>query len=490
MAYEHGVYIEEQATSLTPPVEVASAVQIIIGTTPVNLADDPNAAVNKPVIAYSFREASEKVGYSDDFEKFTACQSIDASFRVFNVAPIIIVNVLDPEQHNIAVTEEIHAINRDEVVIEEEGIMLNEEFVVKSEDGTTTYDKGADYEVSFNDDGFVKLEVIEEGSIDTASETSLSFDYTQLDPDAITKEDIIGGYDNTTGRYKGLENVEQVFPRLSMLPGLILAPGWSHNPSVAIAMTAKTTNINEVFSAVAIADIDSSETNGVVEYSEVAAWKNDNGYNDKNLIAAWPKVTVGDKVYYYSAILGPLTAFVDDENGGVPYVTPSNKSARITGTVLESGEEVYLGQGQANSLNGNGIITAINWRGWKAWGSRTSVYPSSTDPKDSFIPVRRMFVWWGNTFIETYFQRVDDPLNRRLIENVVDSENIRANGFKARQQIAGARMEYLEEENPLTDIIDGKIRFHQYLTPFPPARSITNVLEFDPYALQAQLGGE
>jgi len=28
------------------------------------------------------------------------------------------------------------------------------------------------------------------------------------------------------------------------------------------------------------------------------------------------------------------------------------------------------------------------------------------------------------------------------------------------------------------------------LTPYPPARSITNILEFDPYALQAALGGE
>ena len=38
-----------------------------------------------------------------------------------------------------------------------------------------------------------------------------------------------------------------------------------------------------------------------------------------------------------------------------------------------------------------GIVTALNWEGgWRVWGNRTSDYPSSTDPKDTFIPNRRM----------------------------------------------------------------------------------------------------
>ena len=40
----------------------------------------------------------EAVGYSDDFENFTLCQSIERLFQVFNVAPIILVNVLDPNK--------------------------------------------------------------------------------------------------------------------------------------------------------------------------------------------------------------------------------------------------------------------------------------------------------------------------------------------------------------------------------------------------------
>lgn len=490
MAYQHGVYITEQATSLTPPVQVDSAIQVIVGAAPVNLVEDPQSAVNKPLIAYSYAEAVSKVGYSDDFENYTICQSIDASFRVFNVAPIVLINVLDPSEHNIAVTDEVHPIVDNEIEIEEEGIMLDETFSVSSEDGVTDYVKDNDYKLSFNDDGFVVLEVVEGGQIETDGETSLTLGFTKLDPTAVTKDDIIGGYDSATGRYKGLENVEQVFPRLSVIPGTILAPGWSHMPSVGIAMTSKTKDINGSFSCQSILDIDTNEVDGASVYSDATAWKNDNSYTDKNNIVVWPKAMVGDKTYYFSALIAPLMAFIDNQNEGVPYVSPSNKQAKITATVLESGEEVRLDRVQANLLNGNGIITAINMDGWKAWGNRTGAYPSSTDPKDTLIPVRRMFDWWGNTFIRTYFQKVDDPTNLRLVDNIVDSENIRANGYQAKQQIAGAKIEFNHDENPLTDIIDGKIVFHQYLTPYPPARSITNILEFDPYALQAALGGE
>jgi phage tail sheath protein len=173
----------------------------------------------------------------------------------------------------------------------------------------------------------------------------------------------------------------------------------------------------------------------------------------------------------------------------VPFVGPSNKLLKITSTVLEDGTEIYLDQLKANLLNSQGVITAINISGWRLWGNRTSIYPASTDIKDCFIPVRRMFDWQGNTFINTYFQKVDDPMNKRLIEAVVDSENIRLNGLKARGQIADARIEYREDLNPQTSLLDGKITFKQYYTPFPPAECITNILEYDPDALAASLAG-
>ena len=39
----------------------------------------------------------------------------------------------------------------------------------------------------------------------------------------------------------------------------------------------------------------------------------------------------------------------------------------------------------------------------------------------------------------------------------------------------------------LTDLLDGKITFHQYITPFTPAEDIEDIIEFDPDALSAAL---
>ncbi|MCP6042919.1 hypothetical protein NL354_29145, partial [Klebsiella pneumoniae] len=67
---------------------------------------------------------------------------------------------------------------------------------------------------------------------------------------------------------------------------------------------------------------------------------------------------------------------------------------------------------------------------------------------------------------------------------------IRANGYTARGQIAGARIEFLQDMNPSTDILNGKITFIQKLAAYPPAEHIVNILEFDPQMLfNAMFGG-
>ena len=98
MSYFHGVYNSEIDTSLTAPIQGSAGLQVIVGTAPVHMLADPAAAVNKPMLCYSFGECQQNVGYSDNFKDFTLCESIDACFRVFNIAPIILVNVLDPSK--------------------------------------------------------------------------------------------------------------------------------------------------------------------------------------------------------------------------------------------------------------------------------------------------------------------------------------------------------------------------------------------------------
>ena len=99
-----------------------------------------------------------------------------------------------------------------------------------------------------------------------------------------------------------------------------------------------------------------------------------------------------------------------------------------------------------------------------------------------------MFNWIGNTLTLTFWQKVDFPVNRRLVETILDSANIWLNGLSARQFILGGRIEFREDENPTTDLMDGIIRFHVYVTPPTPAREIDFILEYDPEYLKTLFG--
>lgn len=483
MAYKHGIGILEQETSITIPIEGTAGLQVIFGTAPVNLLENPYEVANKLQLAYSFKEACQKVGYSDDFEKYTLCQSVDACFRVFNVAPIILVNVLDPKKHVKVNEEKSYSVVAGKVIVEVEGI-LKDTVVVKSEDGETTYQLDEDYVTSFDENGYLVVALLSGREVSNA--TALKINSKKIAPEMVTKEDIIGGYDMETDKETGLELIRQIYPKLGLTPGLILAPGWSHDANVATVIEAKCEAINGLFTCECVMDLDTSVA---TTYDKVKETKEETGFSSKHTIVCWPKVVIGEKVYYYSAIMGALIAYTDANNRDIPNLSPSNKDAGITGTILQDGTEILLDIEQANLINSCGVVTAINMNGWKSWGNNTACYPSNTDPKDRWIGVRRFFSWWGNTFILTYFQRVDDNANYRLIESVVDSENIRGNSFQARGYCAGAKISFLSAENPITDILNGTIRFHQYLAPYTPAEYIENTLEFDPSMIESALTG-
>ena len=479
MAYKHGVYVSEQETSLSVPVEGTAGLQVIFGTAPCNLADDPTAAVNQPKLCYSFAEAKAAVGYCDDFKNYTLCQAIDASFRVFNTAPIILVNVLDPASHKTEVESAELILTNKQGIIKDFGVIKSTLVVSATSDGDAL-EEGTDYLVTFDADGYCVI-------TNLGAQSNLFVKYSKLDPTAVKDADIVGGV-GADGKETGLELLRTVYPKFGMTPGLISAPGWSHKATVAAAMEAKCTNINGVFSCECVVDI---PTDTARVYSAVKTEKEKLGADSVHTIACWPMGKVGEKLYYLSALISALQSYTDANNDDVPYRSPSNQRLGITELCLADGTEVVLDQDQANTVNSYGVVTALNMNGFKAWGNNTAAYPSGTDPKDRWIPCRRMFTWWGNTLIQTYFQKVDNPMNRRLIENVVDSENIRGNSFVARGYVAGASVEFRDIDNPATDLLNGTIRFKVNLAPYVPAENIEFKLEFDTNALTGSIvGGE
>lgn len=82
---------------------------------------------------------------------------------------------------------------------------------------------------------------------------------------------------------------------------------------------------------------------------------------------------------------------------------------------------------------------------------------------------------------------MDDPINKRLIESIVDSENIKGNAWKQRYQVAEAKLVFDSEDNPVTDLINGIVRIKMLFSPYPPAEQILATVEYDTSALQSAL---
>ena len=482
--YKHGVYIRETGTSLIPTVRVESALPFVVGTAPINQIAAGSRKINEPVLINSYAEAVKYFGFeaaqvfnAKGDKKFThgLSEFMYANFNFYGIVPCIFVNVLDPSVHKAAVAAQTVTIKDGSDTLKILGVLAETLVVTNGQTGDDlhTYAAGTDYETAFDEDGYLVINWI---GVEIPSDVTVSG--YKIDPSLVTKADIIGGINASTGKRKGLELINEVYPKFSLVPTLVLAPGFSSDPEVAAIMGAKAILINGNFRAMALCDAPADSN--VPVYSSVPEWKKNNNLVLTQQVLCWPMVRNTETLYHASVHLAGVIGVTDNANGGVPYCSPSNKNASITGLCLDDGTEVVFGNEEANYLNGQGIVTLLNFaKGWTIWGNRTCCYPGVTDPKDAWIAVRRMFQWVGNTIVLTTWQKVDEPGNRRLIETVVNSINQWLNSLVARGQLLGGRCLFREEDNPTIELMDGIYHFKVFMTPPSPAENMEFNLEID-----------
>lgn len=479
---KHGIFIHEEGTALAAPITGKCAVQVVIGTAPVNMAAAPEEVVNKPILANSAQEAMATLGYSADFKNYTLCQTMYATANIYQISPVVYINVLDPAKHKKSFEKATVQVNQMQAVLKKQGVLLKG-LTVTGPSASPTLKINTDYTAGFDKEGNLTITLIEGGQGKSLSQLEINGE--ELDPTAVTKTDIIGAVDPSSGAETGAQLIRTVYPSLGIVPGIILAPGWSQEPEVGVTLAAKAANINGVFKAMALLDLDTTKAK---KYTDCKKVKEDSGFTSPFCIPLWPCDRIGEVILAKSATMAAMMAYQDTENGDVPNLSPSNKLLGVTGQCLADGTEICIDQDQASTVNTYGVVTATNVNGWRCWGNYTGAYPASNDAKDIWIPVRRMFNWHGNTFIQTYFNKVDDPMNQVLIESIVDSENIRCSAY-APDKWAGATIEYRKEDNPTTDVLAGKMTFVQKIAPYTPAQEIENKLSYDTELLASVLGG-
>lgn len=470
---KHGVYVEQRATAVNTPFAAASGVPFVIGAAPVQSAEKP-VGVGVPMLVSNWEDAVKLLGYSEDWESYPLCEFMYSHFRLFACEPVVFCNVLDPGTMKETVEGKDLAVTDHKVVLPLEAIN-DAALVVKQQGGQeAAYVRGTDYETYYSDQGLV-VELLEDGS--HYAETQLNIAYDQVKASQVTSTVIA----------TGLEKVDLCATSLKVVPDLLCAPGHSHDPAVAAIMAEKAAGIGGLFRAKALIDQDTTK---VKTLAQSITAKETDLTNAVEQDVCWPLLRYEGRTYHQSTQLAGVMAQTDTKNDGTPCESPSNKRYMCDAAVLADGTEITLTLDEANKLNANGIVTALKFLGeWTCWGNYNACWPENTDVKDYFIPVSRMFGWVGNSVTKTIWTRVDNPMNRPLIDAVMNDITIWLNGLTGSGYLLGGRIEFLDEENPTENLIAGIMKFHIYLTPPSPAQEIDFILEYDASYVASALQG-
>ena len=478
--FKHGVSWADVPTSVIAPVQADVGLNVVFGSAPLHLNKNGKSFMNKPRIYNRFEDVVAELGYSDDWVKYDLCEHMDACFVEFGVFPVVYVAVNDPEDGAVVVAPAPHTLANGQVDTNVEFIAWD--IQVTGAAGTPVYVEGTDYILSHSKTNTSIVTRVATGAIPTDTSTIEVGGKSPSDPETmVDAASIIGGIDQDTGARTGLEVIEDVFQATGMVPGIIICPKFSKDPVVAAVMEAKCENINGCFVATCLIDVDTST---VTTAQDVKAWKDENNivFPRQQCLFGKPALvgTTVRKVFNFATQQGPLMQWVDAYRGdGLPYHSPSNKNLRMNALLLDDGTELNMHLLDANMLNSQGVVTALNWiGGWRSWGNRTACYPDNTDVKDMFISVRRMFDFVGNSVVLTIWQKVDEPGNRRLIDAIVNSLQLWLDGLSNTEALLGARIEFRQDENPTTELLNGHYVFHIYIAVPTPAEWIDFRVEY------------
>lgn len=109
MPYKHGIYTEEVSTIGYLKSKASGTIPVYIGTAPIHKLESTDNKIATPILIKSFADFESKLGYSNDWEKYTLCEVAYAHFKnhINTIAPFVVINIFDPNEHLDSGTNEI-----------------------------------------------------------------------------------------------------------------------------------------------------------------------------------------------------------------------------------------------------------------------------------------------------------------------------------------------------------------------------------------------
>ncbi len=453
----HGVETKEQNDGPVPVQTVPSSIIGLIGTAPMGPVNQATLSLNDIQDVTQFGPV--------DLPGFTIPRAL-AALRKFQVGTVVVVNVLDPDEHKTAVPSEnvTFSATTQQAQLAHGAISG---LVLKSNDGETTYTPGTDYK---SDPLTGELERLLTGTIPQAEVCKATYNYA--DPSQIVAADIIGTTD-IAGMRSGIQALFTSFARFGFKPKILIAPGYSTQNSVAVELNVMAGKLR------AVAPIDAPigiTPQQVIEGRGPAGAINFNTSSNR-IIPCYPHLKVYDVgldanvLAPYSTYLAGLMHYVDATEGF--WVSPSNHEILgVVGVERDLYADFTDPNAETNLLNAAGIVTVYNANGTgiRAWGNRTAAFPSVTHPRN-FIPARRTADMIYESIEQASLQHVDKNVTGAVITDVVATVNAYINTLKGKGAIPDGRCWYDPAKNPPEQIALGNVVYcYDFGPPIPQER--------------------
>ena len=470
MAFKHGTYGEHSPYAGKRVTASNGTIPVYIGTAPVQQNNVENAEgfkyadfINKPIIINSYPDAKAKLGVSDDFKRFTLMEAVYAHFLngVTPIAPIIVVNMANPENREEADTTATVTLSG--LAGNKIGYISDAAAVIETVT-LAELTKGTDYKLSYAD-GSIKINITKSDFNDN----SITATYKRID----TSDNVI-----TTNVFsEALKSLDICEIVMGNIPTILLSPYYSKKKEYHDLMIAKAVSkISDKWYIDVITDIQAvTETNTI---AKAITKKATDGYNSLVEKVCYPMVKFNDKIYHLSTMAAVRMQITDTEAGGVPYISPSNKSIYADAAVLEDGTQLYINETTANTANANGITTVNIVRGGlRLWGGCNANYSyvneSNIDPEHLQDASIRMKHYMLNKLQYDYIDNIDNPISRRDIDGIIASVQQWLNSLVNEGKLLYATVDFIEDNNSVKDMVSGDFVFDVSSTNTPNAKSIT-----------------
>lgn len=477
--YKHGAYAD-LGTSIAKSAIQAGTVAVYVGIAPVHLVKGyaDSECVNLPVKINDFTDAQKKMGYSDDWEKFTLCEAFAGHFDngLENIGPIYAINVLDPDIHRSAntTTKQVEFVNNIAEIKTESAILDT----IAIENYTADVDFLVDYNFTAGKVVLTSLKAELKGNQNVV--------FYEIDTSKLSKTDIIGGK-TAAGIYSGLKAIDLLYTRENQVCNLIGAPGYSEIPDVYAAMINQASKINGHWESFVFADIPIKDGESAIDTETKAkTWRKTNGYDAERSEIFWPQFqdVTTKRVFHGSTLAIVGSMITDNANDNVPFESCSNKEVNI-GKQYFGANSKNQGFDQATAtsdLNAYGISTAVFWGGkWVLWGGNTAKYEFGKDIDVRAIDSHymRMLFHTMNGFQRRQASKIDKGFHRMLKDSIINEEQDIIDGYiKQGALLPGSQILFLESDNSTADMVNGDFVFQIPVCVTPRAKSLTGKVAY------------